>query len=65
MPVILEKELEEAWLNPDLIDAERLSKMLKPYPPENMEEWRVGEEARNPKNDYPGVIKPRISEERA
>jgi hypothetical protein len=39
--------------------------MLKPYPSENMEEWRVGDEARNPKNDYPEVIKPRLSEEGA
>ena len=39
--------------------------MLKPYPSEKMEEWRVGDEARNPKNDNPEVMKPRISEEGA
>ena len=37
--------------------------MLKPYPSERMEEWRVGDAARNPKNDYPEVMKPRLSEE--
>jgi putative SOS response-associated peptidase YedK len=65
MPVILEKGFEEAWLNPDIVDVERLSKMLKPYSSERMEEWRVGDDARNPKNDYPEVIKPSLSEEGA
>jgi putative SOS response-associated peptidase YedK len=61
MPVILEKGFEEEWLNPDSTEVARLSKMLKPYPSERMEEWRVGDEARNPKNDYPEVIMPNPS----
>jgi putative SOS response-associated peptidase YedK len=65
MPVILEQEFEEEWLNPDLVEVERIAKMLKPYPSERMEEWRVGDEARNPKNDYPEVIKPSMSKEGA
>jgi putative SOS response-associated peptidase YedK len=65
MPVILAQECEEEWLNPDIVDVERLAKMLKPYPSESMEEWRVGDAARNPKNDSPEVIKPRLSEEGA
>ena len=63
MPVILDKELEEAWLNPDLVDVGRISQMLKPYPSEKMEEWRVGDEARHPKHDYPEIMKPRVSKE--
>jgi putative SOS response-associated peptidase YedK len=58
MPVILERELEEDWLNPDIIEAEKLLNMLKSYPADRMEEWSVGDAARNPKNDYPEVIKP-------
>jgi putative SOS response-associated peptidase YedK len=58
-------ECEEEWLNPDIVEVERLAKMLKPYPSESMEEWRVGDAARNPKNDSPEVIKPRLSEEGA
>ena len=65
MPVILAKEREEEWLNPDLVDVKRISQMLKPYPSERMEEWRVGDEARNPKNDDPEVMKPSPSEEGA
>ena len=57
MPVILEKENERKWLNPD-IEAENLLPLLKPFPAGEMEEWEVGSEARNPRNDYPELIKP-------
>jgi putative SOS response-associated peptidase YedK len=58
MPVILEKEDEDTWLNPDTTEPEQLLSLLKPYPADKMEEWRVGDEARNPRNDYPELIKP-------
>jgi len=31
---------------------------LKLFPDDKMEEWEVGAEARNPRHDYPEVIKP-------
>jgi hypothetical protein len=31
---------------------------LKQYPPDQMEEWQVGDSARNYKNDNPDLIKP-------
>jgi putative SOS response-associated peptidase YedK len=58
MPVILERADEEEWLNPDIVEAERVLPLLKPYPADKMEEWRVGDAARNPRNDYPEIIKP-------
>ena len=58
MPVILERELEGEWLNPDIVETERLLQMLKPYPAEKMETWPVGEAARNLRNDYPELIQP-------
>jgi putative SOS response-associated peptidase YedK len=58
MPVILEKDDEETWLNPDITEPAQLSPLLKPYPADKMEEWQVGDAARNPKNDYPDIIKP-------
>jgi hypothetical protein len=51
MPVILEQELEDDRLNPDIVETERLLQMLKPYPSEKMETWAVGEAARNPRNE--------------
>jgi putative SOS response-associated peptidase YedK len=58
MPVILEPEDEATWLNPDMVEPERLLPLLKSYPAEKMEAWRVGDAARNPKNDSPELIKP-------
>jgi putative SOS response-associated peptidase YedK len=57
MPVILEKEDEDTWLNPDISEPAQLLPLLKSYPAEKMETWPVGEEARNPRNDYPELIK--------
>jgi putative SOS response-associated peptidase YedK len=58
MPVILHKEEEATWLNPDTTESKELLPLLKPYPADRMEEWHVGDEARNPRNDYPELIKP-------
>jgi putative SOS response-associated peptidase YedK len=58
MPVILQKEDEETWLNTDITEPEQLLPLLKPYPPDRMEEWQVGDAARNPRNDSPELIKP-------
>ena len=56
MPVILEKEDEKVWLNPDIIEAAQLRPFLKPFPGNKLEEWEVGAKARNSKNDSPEVI---------
>jgi putative SOS response-associated peptidase YedK len=58
MSVILQKEAEQTWLNPDNVEPEHLLPLLKPYPPDEMEEWQVTGAARNPKNDYPDLITP-------
>lgn len=58
MPVILHKEDEASWLNPDITEQEHLLPLLQSYPAGNMEDWQVGDAARNPRNDYPELIKP-------
>jgi putative SOS response-associated peptidase YedK len=58
MPVILQKEDEETWLNPDITEPEQLLPLLQPYPADQMEEWQVGDAARNPRNDSPELVKP-------
>jgi putative SOS response-associated peptidase YedK len=58
MPVILRKEDEETWLNPDLSEPAQLLPLLQSYPADKMEVWRVGDEARNVRNDYPELMKP-------
>ncbi len=49
---------EKQWLNPDITEPEQVLSLLKPYPPEQMESWRAPDTARNPRNDYPELIKP-------
>ena len=58
MPVILKREDEAAWLDPDVVEPERLLPLLAPYPADEMDSWPVGDAARNPKNDYPELIQP-------
>jgi len=58
MPVILEKEEEDIWLNPDIVETDNLRPLLKPFPDDKLEEWEVGAEARNPINGYPEIIEP-------
>jgi putative SOS response-associated peptidase YedK len=56
----LHRDDEETWFNHDVTEPERLLSLLKPYEPaEEMEAWRVGDEATNVRNDYPELIKPR------
>jgi putative SOS response-associated peptidase YedK len=57
MPVILEKEGEDTWLNSNT-EADQLRNLLKPFSYDRMEEWEVGAAARNPINDYPEIIDP-------
>jgi len=58
MPVILDKDRERAWLNPDTTEPRELLPLLTPYPADRMEEWHVGDAAKNPRNDSPELIKP-------
>ncbi len=57
MPVILEREFEEKWLDTRTQDFDSLSKMLKPYPDDQMIAYTVSNEVNNPKNDNPELIK--------
>ncbi len=58
MPVILRKEDEEAWLNPDETEAERLLHLLQPYPAEEMEAYPVSRAVNTPRNDGPHLLTP-------
>lgn len=57
MPVILRKEDEATWLNPDIVEPEHLLPLLQPYPADEMEEWRVSNAAKNVRNEGPELIK--------
>lgn len=58
MPVILRKEDEDTWLNPDETDPDRLMKLLNPYPDEEMEAFPVSSLVNKPANNFPEITKP-------
>jgi len=58
MPVILRPEQEQIWLDPEVSEHSLLLPMLKPYPSEEMEMYRVSPLVNSPWNDSPECIKP-------
>ncbi|OGH55936.1 MAG: hypothetical protein A3G34_01935 [Candidatus Lindowbacteria bacterium RIFCSPLOWO2_12_FULL_62_27] len=58
MPVILLRENEEAWLDPNLKDTAKLQDYLTPYPPDRMEAYKVSTMVNSAKNDRPECIAP-------
>ena len=58
MPVILKKEAESVWLDPNIQEPEKLLPLLKPYPPELMEFYPVSRAVNSTSNDSPDCIVP-------
>ncbi len=58
MPVILKKEDEEEWLNPDNTEPEKLLKLLNPYPDDEMESYPISSLVNKPANNFPEITKP-------
>ncbi len=57
MPVILEQEFEEDWLDVKTHDFDSLKQKLKPYPDDKMIAYVVSTEVNNPRNDNPELIR--------
>ncbi|WP_282020398.1 SOS response-associated peptidase [Planomicrobium okeanokoites] len=57
MPVILSKEAEKIWLDPNVQDIEMLESLLKPYEDGEMEAYQVSEEVNSPKNNKADLIR--------
>ncbi|MGF1473397.1 MAG: SOS response-associated peptidase [Rubrobacteraceae bacterium] len=58
MPVILDPENYDFWLDPDIEDAEPLGQLLRPYPPEGMEAYPVSRHVNKPSNNDPRCVEP-------
>ncbi|MHB8648359.1 MAG: SOS response-associated peptidase [Thermomicrobiales bacterium] len=56
MPVILRREDEDEWLDPDNTEPEQLLPLLRPYPSHAMEAYPVSRIVNSPMNDVPGVL---------
>jgi len=59
MPVILPKEDEDLWLDPDLKDVNKLVPLLTPYPSDTMDFYEVSTLVNSPENDIPECIEPK------
>lgn len=58
MPVILEPEAFERWLEPQARDLQALLALLRPAPGEGLEAYPVSKAVNNPRNDGPELIRP-------
>lgn len=58
MPVILKKENEKEWLNPDITEPEQLHKFLEPYDHTKMAAYPVSSTINIPSVDNESLLKP-------
>ncbi|MGF1673785.1 MAG: SOS response-associated peptidase [Rivularia sp. (in: cyanobacteria)] len=62
MPVILQPQNYEQWLDPQLQDTEILQQILQPYPAEQMSSHAVSTKVNNPQHQSPDCIAPQREE---
>ncbi|NGY88220.1 SOS response-associated peptidase [Bacillus megaterium] len=58
MPVILEEDAYDLWLDPQMEDLEYLKSLLVPYPAEQMKMYPVSTIVNSPKNDVKECLAP-------
>ncbi len=58
MPVILRREHEDVWLDPDQSETEALLPLLGSYPASEMEAYRVSREVNSARNDSANLLEP-------
>ena len=56
MPVIIPRERYDAWLDPQILDVERLGPLLRPYPAGELIAYPVSTRVNSHKNDDPSCI---------
>ena len=58
MPVILPRNVEARWLDPDIQDPQKVLPLLSPYPEDEMETYAVSTVVNSPRNDVPTCVEP-------
>ncbi len=58
MPLIISRDKEDIWLNPELDDVELLKGFLRPYPSEEMVVTKVSDRVNSPRYNSPDNIRP-------
>jgi putative SOS response-associated peptidase YedK len=62
MPVIVDRENFDLWLDPKMEDAEKLQPLLAPHAQEGFEAFPVSKLVNSPANEFAGCIEPLIQE---
>ncbi|HEX9731138.1 MAG TPA: SOS response-associated peptidase [Thermoanaerobaculia bacterium] len=58
MPVILDAEARERWLDPELADARELVSLLRPFDDERIDFYPVSKLVNSPSNERPECVQP-------
>lgn len=58
MPVILEREDYDEWLDPSIQKADPLLHLMRPFGGTSMRAVAVSKMVNNPRNDEPGCVEP-------
>lgn len=58
MPVILDRQDYDRWLDPGDTDAQHVLPLLKPFPPDRMQLFPVSTLVNSPRNDTPECVAP-------
>jgi putative SOS response-associated peptidase YedK len=58
MPVILRRQDEAEWLDPEVTDPLRVERLLLPYPEEEIDLWPVSPAVNSVRNNSPDLIRP-------
>ena len=58
MPVIIQPEDRDKWLDPDELEPDNLLPLLGPYPSDELDAWEVSKTVNSPSNDNPQLIQP-------
>ena len=58
MPIIIDPENFDLWLDPAVTDREPIESLLAPYPSERLTFYPVSRRVDNPRNDQPSLIEP-------
>ena len=58
MPVVIPPESFAVWLDPDIHDPGKLSRLLRPFHPDEMTAYPVSKLVNSVKNDSPELLAP-------
>ena len=56
MPVILPREVEDIWLNPEITDSRLLNSLLKPFPADLMQAYKISDLVNSPHNNEAKIL---------